>query len=59
MEYYSAIKKNGILLFVGSGWIGGHNVKLSNSGSGKQRLHVFSHMWKIEPKDKCIHKTQT
>jgi hypothetical protein len=37
--------------------IGGH-VKWSKPGSEKQRLHVFLHMWKIDPKDKHIHKNE-
>jgi hypothetical protein len=32
-----------------------HYVKLSIPGSG-QRLHVFPHMWTLNPKDKCRHK---
>jgi hypothetical protein len=35
---------------------GGHHVKLSKSGLERQRPNVFSHIWKIEPKDKHIHK---
>jgi hypothetical protein len=27
-------------------------------GSGTQRLHVFSHMWKIDPKDRNVHKNK-
>jgi hypothetical protein len=29
---------------------------VSKPGSERQSLHVFSHMWKIDPKDKCIYK---
>jgi hypothetical protein len=38
--------------------IGGHHVKWSKPGSENQRPHVFSHMWKIDPKDKQIHKNK-
>jgi hypothetical protein len=37
--------------------IWGH-VMWSKPGSETQRSHVFFHMWKIEPKDKHIHKTK-
>jgi hypothetical protein len=36
--------------------IGGHRVKCSKPGSERQRPQVFSHLWKIDPKDKHIHK---
>jgi hypothetical protein len=32
---------------------------LYNSGSERQRPHVFSHTWAIDPKDKHIHKTSS
>jgi hypothetical protein len=32
------------------------DVKRSKPGSERQSLHVFPHMWKIDPKDKHIHK---
>jgi hypothetical protein len=32
------------------------DVKQSKPGSERQRWHVFSHMWKIDPKDKHIQK---
>jgi hypothetical protein len=35
---------------------GDHDVKQSKPDSERQRLHVFSHMWKIGLKGKCIHK---
>jgi hypothetical protein len=35
---------------------GDHHVKQSKQGSEIQRLHVFSHMSKIDLKDKHIHK---
>jgi hypothetical protein len=34
---------------------GNHHVKQSKPDSEKQRLHVSSHMWKIDPKDKHHH----
>jgi hypothetical protein len=37
---------------------GGHHAKLSKPGSEKQRPHIFSHMWKKDPKDKHIHKNK-
>jgi hypothetical protein len=37
---------------------GGHNVKWSKPGSETQRPHVFSNIWKIDPKDKHIHKNK-
>jgi hypothetical protein len=40
MEYYSAIKKNEIMLLAGK-WI---ELKHSMPGSKGQRLHVFPHM---------------
>jgi hypothetical protein len=36
-----------------------HHVKWSKPGSERQRPHEFCHTWKIEPKDKHIHKKQT
>jgi hypothetical protein len=38
--------------------VGGHHVKRSKSASGRLRLYVFSHMWKIDPKGKSIHKNK-
>jgi hypothetical protein len=35
---------------------GGHHVKWSKPGSEGQRPHVFSHTWKIDPKDKSAQK---
>jgi hypothetical protein len=34
----------------------GDHIKQSKTGSERQSLHVFAHMWKIDPKDKCIDK---
>jgi hypothetical protein len=38
--------------------IGGCYVKWSKPDSQRQRPHVFSHMWKTDPKDKHIHKNK-
>jgi hypothetical protein len=32
--------------------------KLLGTGSKRQRQHVFSHVWKVKPKDKHIHKNK-
>jgi hypothetical protein len=37
--------------------IGGHKLR-SKPDSERQRPHVFSHMGKINPKDKQIHKNK-
>jgi hypothetical protein len=56
MEYCSALEKSEITLF------GGKHMELEDIMLSKvskvqtQRSHVFSHMWKIDPKDKCIDK---
>jgi hypothetical protein len=34
----------------------GDHVKLSKPGSERQRLNVFSHMYRIDSKDKLVHK---
>jgi hypothetical protein len=39
--------------------IGGHYVKWSKPGSERQRLHVFSHKWKIIQKTKTYTQKQT
>jgi hypothetical protein len=49
-DYYSAIKKNKILSFADK-WM-----ELDKPGSERQRSHVSSYMWKIDPKVKCIQK---
>jgi hypothetical protein len=36
---------------------GGHHVKRSKLGSETQKMHVFSHMWKIDPKINIHTKT--
>jgi hypothetical protein len=38
--------------------IGGHHHKYSTPGSERQRPHVFSHTWKIDPKDKHTHRNK-
>jgi hypothetical protein len=38
--------------------IGGHNVKCNKPGSERQRPHASFHMWKINAKDKHIHKNK-
>jgi hypothetical protein len=49
MEYYSAIKKNKIVVFAEK-WmeLGDHHVKQSKPGSEGQRSHVLSHMWNLD-----------
>jgi hypothetical protein len=37
---------------------GEHHVKWGKPGSEKQRPHVFSHMWEIDPEDKPVHKNK-
>jgi hypothetical protein len=38
--------------------IGGHQVKWNKPGSKTQGPHVFSHMLKIDPSNKHIHKNK-
>jgi hypothetical protein len=33
-----------------------YHVRQSKPGSERQRSHVFSHMWKLDLKNKCIYK---
>jgi hypothetical protein len=35
---------------------GDHHIKLSTPGLEGQRSHVFPHMWRLDLKDKGIHK---
>jgi hypothetical protein len=35
---------------------GDNHIKWSKPSSEKQKWHVFSHMWKIDPKTEGIHK---
>jgi hypothetical protein len=57
MEYYSAIKNNEIMLFIGK-WMELENIMLSEVTpcSERQKSGVFFHMWKVDWKDKGIHK---
>jgi hypothetical protein len=57
MEYESAIRKNEIILFEGK-QMELEIIRLSEVNQVQKRKgsHVFSHMWKTEPKDKYIHK---
>jgi hypothetical protein len=59
MESYAATGKNETIWIEGK-WMELEDSMLSEvkSGSERQRLHVFSQMWKIDPKDKYIHKTK-
>jgi hypothetical protein len=55
--WYIYINKNEITLLAGK-WIELEDIMLSEvSQVQKDKNHVFSHMWKIDPKHKCIHKT--
>jgi hypothetical protein len=38
--------------------IGGHHVKQSKPGAERQRPHIFSLMWKIDPEDKHVYKNK-
>jgi hypothetical protein len=38
--------------------IRGHHVKWNKPGTGRQRPHILSHMWKTDTKDKLIHKNK-
>jgi hypothetical protein len=60
MEFYSVIRKNDTMWFEDK-WIQLEDINCppgSKPGSERQRLHVFSHMRKIDPKNKHIHKTK-
>jgi hypothetical protein len=46
--YYSAIKKNEMILFAGKWMKVGSHVKRGNSGSEGQRSHIFHHMQKLD-----------
>jgi hypothetical protein len=35
---------------------GDYHIKQNKPGLERQKLHVFSHMWKMDSKDKCVHK---
>jgi hypothetical protein len=56
MEYYSTIKKNEIMLFADK-WMELEIIMLSKVNQIlKEKGHMFSFMWKIDLKVKCIHK---
>jgi hypothetical protein len=58
MEYYSAIKKNVVMLCAGK-WMELEDIMLSEvSQVQKDKGHVFSHMWKIDSTDKCTYKSK-
>jgi hypothetical protein len=52
MEYYSATRNND-MVFEGK-WMHLEDIMLSEV---TQKLHVFSHMWKIDPKVNIYTKT--
>jgi hypothetical protein len=49
MEFYSAIKKNEIMLF-SSKWMELESFMLSKASQAQknQRSHIFSHIWKLD-----------
>jgi hypothetical protein len=49
MEFYSAIKKNEIMLF-SSKWMELENFMLSKASQTQKnrRSHIFSHIWKLD-----------
>jgi hypothetical protein len=49
------MKKNEIVLFRQTDGIGDYHIEQSKLGSERKRPHVFSHMWKADPKDKLVH----
>jgi hypothetical protein len=59
MEFYSAISTNDIMGFKGK-WMQLVNIMLSDVSQVKKDTgHMFiSHMWKIDPNDKFIHKNR-
>jgi hypothetical protein len=58
MEFYSSTRKNEAVWF-DSKWMQLEDNMLSKAGSERQRSHVFSHMWKTDPKDKTYTQNQT
>jgi hypothetical protein len=56
IEYYSAINRNEIMLFA----VNEHNSRsiywVKWAKFRRTKFHVFLHMWKLDLKDKCIHK---
>jgi hypothetical protein len=59
MEFYSAIRKNDTMWFEGK-WKQLEDIIVSEvSQAQKDKIcHIFSHMWKMDPKDKHIHKNK-
>jgi hypothetical protein len=57
MKFYSDIRKNETRWFEGK-WIKFEDIMLSDVSQVQKKLHVFSHMQKTDPKDKCIHKNK-
>jgi hypothetical protein len=59
MEFYSAIRTNDIMGFKGK-WMQLVDIMLSDVNQFKKDIgHMFiSHMWKIDPNDKFIHKNK-
>jgi hypothetical protein len=56
MEFYSAIKKNGIMMFAGK-WMGLENIMLSKvSQVQKVKGPMFSPYVEARPKVKCVYK---
>jgi hypothetical protein len=51
VEFYSVIRNNDFMWFEGN-WMQLEDIMLSKPGSERQRPHVFSHMWKTDPKYK-------
>jgi hypothetical protein len=57
MEFYSAMRNNDTMWFEDK-WMQLDDIMISKPGSERQRPHVFSHTWKIDPKDKHTHKNK-
>jgi hypothetical protein len=57
MEFHSAIRNNETMLFEGK-WMQLEDIMLSEVSQAQKDkgCHVFYHQWKIDPKDKHIHK---
>jgi hypothetical protein len=56
MEFYSAIRKNETMRFEDK-WMQLEDIMLSEvSQFKKTKVTFFSHTWKMNPKDKHIHK---
>ena len=58
MEYYSAIKKNGIMPFAAT-WMDVEIIILSEVSQKKNKYHMISHMWSLKyDTDELIYKTE-